>query len=654
MNNDIERMKYLYDMVEKYNYHYHTLDETLISDYEYDKLLIELRDLEEKYPKEKKKNSVTEQVGSITIDRFEKVEHSVPMLSLDNAFSFEELLSFDERIVRELNGQEYTYVVELKIDGLAISLSYNNELILAATRGNGTVGENVTHNIQTIKTLPKKVDGELFVRGEVYISKKNFTEIRSRENIEYANPRNLASGTVRQLNNEIARRRNLDIFVYGLVNHRDYAHQTYYESMEYLKKLGFTINESLKVFSGIEQVYEYILEITEKRQSFGYEIDGVVIKVNEYDLQEQLGNTSRYPKWAIAYKFASERAQTKLLDIFYTVGRTGRITPNAVLEPVLLMGSTISRATLHNEDYIIEKDIRVGDEVEIIKAGDIIPRVETVIVNKEHFDLPKTEFIGACPECHTTLIKEEKDYICPNPKCPGKNVEKIIYFASQNSLDITGLGTKIIEKLYDQQIIQDYTDIYDLNYEKLYTLDGFKDKSITNILNSIEESKDAELSNFIAALGIKSLGLETAKALCKNIDTIEDFLNIDEETLVAVDGIGSVTAGHILDFIQEENNKEKIHFLLSKGFVLTNSQRNNDNTHFAGRTFVITGSFEKYTRNELKAIIEAEGGKVSSSISKNTSYLLAGAKAGSKLDKANALGVPIIEEGSVEEFLRGE
>ncbi len=646
-----DKMDKLYLELEKYNYNYHVLDESLISDYEYDKKIKELEALEKEFPKLKKENSITSQVGNVIIDKFEKVEHKTSMLSLDNAFTYEDLVEFDNRVKKEVD--KYTYVCELKIDGIAISIDYKNlKYFQAVTRGNGKVGENVSHNVSTIKSLPRKVSHDLEVRGEIYINKKSFIDICKKEDTVYANPRNLAAGTVRQLNNEVAKKRNLDIFVYGLTNYKELSHKTYFESMQFLKKEGFCTNQMLQKFDNIDQVYEYILKMTKKREDLDYEIDGIVIKVNEYDNQEKLGMTAKFPKWAIAWKFKSDFATTKLLDIIYTVGRTGKVTPNAILEPVFLMGSLISRATLHNEDYILEKNIQVGDTVKIIKAGDIIPRVDEVVVSTKSND-NIFSYAKNCPECHSELQKVDKDYLCLNKWCPGKDIEKILYFISENGFDMKGIGDNIIKKLYEKNIINDYIDIFDLNYEKLYQLEGFKEKSIANVLNAIESSKEIELANFLTSLGIKALGIETAKTICKNYLTIDEIIKLTVEDFLSVDGIGNKIATECFEFFKEENNLEKIEYLLSKGVKIKNSifiDKEDENLLFLNKTFVITGSFEKYKRSELKSIIEKLGGKVSSSVSKKTDFLICGVDAGFKLTKANELDINIIKEDELEKI----
>lgn len=648
------RMEDLYDLLEKYNYHYYTLNENLIPDYEYDELLKELEQLEEKYPQYTRENSLTKRVGDIKIDKFEKVEHKTPMLSLSNVFSYEDLIDFDNKVKKEV-GNDYSYVCELKIDGLAISITYQGgQLLQAITRGNGEVGENVTHNVQTIKSLPKEIKADVEVRGEIFISKNDFLTIQKKEEQSYANPRNLAAGTIRQLDNKVAKNRNLSIFIYGLSNYEQLGHKTYYESMQYLKELGFQTNEKLKKCNNIEEVYEYVKKMTQSRESLAYEIDGIVIKVNEYKNQMELGTTSKYPKWATAYKFKSDFATTKLLDIIYTVGRTGKVVPNAVLEPVFLMGSQISRATLHNEDYINEKNIKIGDIVKIIKAGDIIPRVEEVVEargDSKPFVYPKE-----CPECSELIVKKDKDYLCLNEMCPGKNIEKIIYFISPSGFDIKGIGDKLIEKLFDKGIVLEYIDLFDLNYEKLYQIDGYKEKSINNVLNAIENSKTIELANFISALGIKNLGLETAKEIAKNYKTIEELLFLSEEEFEGIEGIGSKIAHQASEFFTNHNNQEKIEYLKSKGVNIINTyylkQASNKDTPLTNKKVVITGKFNKFSRNDLKKIIEDLGGKVTGSVSKSTDILFCGEDAGSKKTKAQELGVEIVLESDIDKYIK--
>lgn len=637
------RMAELYELIDKYNYHYYQLNESLISDYKFDQLLRELRDLEEEFPQFKRLNSPTQKVGGYVDQRFVKETLNPPMISLDNVFNEEELRNFDQRIKDSVKG-DYSYVCELKIDGLAISLEYTPQLTKAVTRGDGKIGENVTHNVLTIKDLPKQVEQPMIVRGEVYISKANFLKVNEFSDKEYKNPRNLASGTIRQLDSDVAKERKLDVFCYGLVNAPDYGFDTYYEAMQYLKQLGFRTNEQLKLCNSIDEVIHYINTITDMRETLDYEIDGIVIKVNEYKLQEQLGNTSKYPRWATAYKFKSSSATTTLEDILLTVGRSGKITPNAILKPTYLMGSVISRATLHNLNYIQEKDIRIGDQVEIIKAGDVIPRVEQVVMSErkdqQPYIMPTT-----CPVCHTELIKVEADHYCPNVNCAARHEEGLVHFISRNALNIDGLGEKTIIKLIELGKVKEYVDIYRLTRDDLYELEGFKDKSVNNALNSIKKSLSVNPSNFIFGIGIKHVGLETAKEIMKVVKTLTNFVNVDYETLIDIPQVGDIIAKSILDYLSEEANKNNILMMVNE-FGLKNDEPivETIDSVFSGKTIVLTGTLSHYKRSDLKKQLEAMGAKVSSSVSKNTDLVICGQNPGSKFDQAKTLGIKVIEE----------
>lgn len=637
------RMAELYELIDKYNYHYYQLNESIISDYEFDQLLRELRDLEEEFPQFKRLNSPTQKVGGYVDQRFVKETLNPPMISLDNVFNEEELRNFDQRIKDSVKGS-YSYVCELKIDGLAISLEYTPQLTKAVTRGDGKIGENVTHNVLTIKDLPKHVEQPMIVRGEVYISKANFLKVNEFSDKEYKNPRNLASGTIRQLDSDVAKERKLDVFCYGLVNAPGYGFNTYYDAMQYLKQLGFRTNEQLKLCHSIDEVIHYINTITNLRETLDYEIDGIVIKVNEYKLQEQLGNTSKYPRWATAYKFKSSSATTTLEDILLTVGRSGKITPNAILKPTYLMGSVISRATLHNLNYIQEKDIRIGDQVEIIKAGDVIPRVEQVVMSERKHQQPYI-MPTTCPVCHTELIKVEADHFCPNVNCAARHEEGLVHFISRNALNIDGLGEKTIIKLIELGKVKEYVDIYRLTSDDLYELEGFKDKSVNNALNSIKKSLSVNPSNFIFGIGIKHVGLETAKEIMKVVKTLTDFVNVDYETLINIPQVGDIIAKSILDYLNEEVNKNNILMMVNE-FGLKNDEpiAETIDSVFIGKTIVLTGTLSHYKRSDLKKQLEAMGAKVSSSVSKNTDLVICGQNPGSKFDQAKTLGIKVIEE----------
>ena len=646
-----KRMEELYELINRYNYEYYQENQSSISDYEFDQLLRELKDIEEKYPEYKRENSPTNTVGGFVDNRFKKENINPPMISLDNVFNEEELREFDQRIKDNVDGK-YSYVCELKIDGLAISIDYDNHITRALTRGDGLVGENVTHNILTINDLPKNINENLTVRGEVYISKENFLKVNRSSDKQYKNPRNLASGTIRQLDGSVAKSRGLDVFCYGLVDAKDHGFDTYYDAMMYLKSLGFRINEELEVCNTIDEVIDYINRITKKRESLDYEIDGIVIKVNELDLQEELGNTAKYPRWATAYKFKSSAATTKLTDILLTVGRSGKITPNAILEPVYLMGSVISKATLHNMNYIIEKDIRVGDMVEIIKAGDVIPRVEKVDTKFRDNQQPYI-ISDECPVCHTKLIKVDADHYCPNKECPARHEEGLIHFISRDAMNIDGLGEKTIIKLIEMGKVKKYIDIYKLTKKDLYELEGFQTKSVNNALTSISNSLNQEPYNFLFAIGIKHVGLETAKAILKDAKSLKNLLTYNYDNLIAIPSVGEVIAKSIIEYFDNQEHVDDYNLMIDE-FGLNQSIKDvkvDTNNYFNDKTVVITGTLNNYKRSELKNILETKGAKVTGSVSAKTDILVCGEAPGSKLDKAKELGIEIINEEELDKHL---
>ena len=646
-----KRMEELYELINRYNYEYYQENQSSISDYEFDQLLRELKDLEEKYPEYKRENSPTNTVGGFVDNRFKKENINPPMISLDNVFNEEELREFDQRIKDNVDGK-YSYVCELKIDGLAISIDYDNHITRALTRGDGLVGENVTHNILTINDLPKNINENLTVRGEVYISKENFLKVNRSSDKQYKNPRNLASGTIRQLDGSVAKSRGLDVFCYGLVDAKDHGFDTYYDAMMYLKSLGFRVNEELEVCNTIDEVIDYINRITKKRESLDYEIDGIVIKVNELDLQEELGNTAKYPRWATAYKFKSSAATTKLTDILLTVGRSGKITPNAILEPVYLMGSVISKATLHNMNYIIEKDIRVGDMVEIIKAGDVIPRVEKVDTKFRDNQQPYI-ISDECPVCHTKLIKVDADHYCPNKECPARHEEGLIHFISRDAMNIDGLGEKTIIKLIEMGKVKKYIDIYKLTKKDLYELEGFQTKSVNNALTSISNSLNQEPYNFLFAIGIKHVGLETAKAILKDAKSLKNLLTYNYDNLIAIPSVGEVIAKSIIEYFDNQEHVDDYNLMIDE-FGLNQSIKDvkvDTNNYFNDKIVVITGTLNNYKRSELKNILETKGAKVTGSVSAKTDILVCGEAPGSKLDKAKELGIEIINEEELDKHL---
>ena len=654
-----ERMNELIDIINEADYNYHTLDNPTISDQEYDKYLRELFEIEEEHPEWIREDSPTRHAGGKIIEGFEKVKHKIPMMSLSDVFSESELIAFDERIKKE--GINPKYMCELKIDGLSVSLLYEKgKLVRAATRGDGTVGEDITHNATTIKVIPLKLKEEvdIEVRGEIFMSKKTLEDLNKKRKEKgeplLQNCRNAAAGSIRQLDSKIAASRKLDNFIYHLPNPLDYGLNTHEEAIEYMRNLGFKINPNNRLVNNINEVIDYIEEKGKLRPSLPYDIDGVVIKVNDIREQQKLGYTAKFPKWATAYKFPAEEVLTKLVDIIFTVGRTGQITPNAVLEPVIVAGSTISRATLHNEDYVKEKDLKIGDIVSIRKAGDVIPEVVERKLERRTGKEKEFEMITECPMCHTKLVKKEGqvDYYCPNDKCPARHIEGLIHFVSRDAMNIDGLGDRIIEDFYNFHFIGNVADIYTLNkHEKdLIRLEGYGDKSVSNLLEAIEKSKENSLERLIFALGIPHVGSKTAKILAIKFETMDNFENASFDDLVSIPDIGDIIAKSVIDYFNNQHNKGIVDELKELGLNMTYTGEkvvNNDN--FSGKTFVLTGSLEIFTREEAEEKIELLGGKTSSSVSKKTSAVIVGANPGSKYIKAQELGIEIWTEKEFEE-----
>lgn len=652
-----ERMDELIEIINEADYNYHTLDNPTITDQEYDKYLRELIEIEENHPTWVREDSPTQHAGGKIIDGFEKVTHKIPMMSLSDVFSESEVIAFDERIQKE--GFHPEYVCELKIDGLSVSLLYEKgKLVRAATRGDGTIGEDITHNAKTIKVIPLKLKEEvdIEVRGEIFMNKKTLEKLNEERKKNgqplLQNCRNAAAGSIRQLDSKIAAQRKLDNFIYHLPNPLDYGIHTHSEALEYMKKLGFKINPNNRVVKNINEVLEFIEEKGKERDSLAYDIDGIVIKVNNIDDQQRLGSTAKYPKWATAYKFPAKEVLTKLTDIIFTVGRTGQITPNAVLEPVIVAGSTISRATLHNEDYVKEKDLKIGDIVSIRKAGDVIP--EVVEVKKERRTGKEKDFvmITNCPMCNTPLVKKEGqvDYYCPNKKCPARNIESLIHFVSRDAMNIDGLGDRIMEDFYNFHFIATIPDIYALKeHEKdLTRLEGYGEKSVTNLLNAIEESKNNSLEKLIFGLGIPHVGAKTAKLLAQKYKTLQNLMEQTEEELTKVPDIGGIIAKSVVDYFNDPHHKAIVEELMDLGInTIYLGQEIVENEEFSGKSFVLTGSLTIFTREEAKEKIESLGGKTVDSVSKKTSVVIVGEKPGSKYDKALKLGIPIWTE---EEF----
>ncbi len=644
----MDRMNELIELINKANYEYYALDNPTLSDQEYDRYMQELIKIEQLHPEWAKDDSPTKRVGGEVISEFKKIIHEKPMLSLSNVFNEDEIRTFDERIKKEVTPN---YVCELKIDGLSVSLLYQKgKLIRGATRGDGVSGEDITHNVKTIKSIPLVLNRplDIEVRGEIYMSKKSFNklnEIRKSNGEELlANPRNAAAGSVRQLDSKIAASRNLDCFIYHLPNPEDFGIKTHYEALQFMKELGFNVNPNIELVENIDEVLKYIDKWTEKRDTLPYEIDGIVIKTNDFGQQSQLGFTSKYPKWATAYKFPALEVLTKLKDIVFTVGRTGQVTPNAVLEPVRLMGSVISRATLHNEDYVLSKYIKIGDIVSIRKAGDVIP--EVVSVKKERRNGTELDFkmTDVCPICHTKLIKKDTAYYCVNDNCDKTKIENLIHFVSRDAMNIEGFGERIIEDFYNMDYLKSITDFYKLHkYKKeLMELEGFGSKSINNLLDSIENSKSNSLERLLFGLGIRYVGSKTAKILARNYENIDNLMLAQYEDLINIKDIGEVIAKSVVDYFK--NNRDLVEELKKLGLNMEYLGKVNSDIEFSNKTFVLTGSLTNITRNEAKNIIEQLGGNVSGSVSKKTDFVILGENPGSKYDDALKLNISIWDE----------
>lgn len=656
-----ERMLELIDIINEADYNYHTLDNPTITDQEYDKYLRELFEIEEEHPEWIRDDSPTQHAGGKVIEGFKKVTHKIPMMSLSDVFSESELIAFDERIKKE--GIRPQYVCELKIDGLSVSLLYEKgKLVRAATRGDGTTGEDITHNVKTIKVIPLKLKEEvdIEVRGEIFMNKKTLEELnekrKSKNQPLLQNCRNAAAGSIRQLDSKIAAKRKLDNFIYHLPNPLDYGLHTHQEALDYMKKLGFKINPNNRLVSSIEEVLEFITEKGELRPNLPYDIDGVVVKVNNINEQQKLGYTAKYPKWATAYKFPAEEVLTKLTDITFTVGRTGQITPNAVLEPVIVAGSTISRATLHNEDYVLEKGLKIGDIVSIRKAGDVIPEVVEAKVERRTGKEKDFVMIKECPMCNTSLVKKagQVDYYCPNDKCPARHIEGLIHFVSRDAMNIDGLGDRIMEDFYNFGFIGNIADIYSLKqHEKdLIRLEGYGDKSVNNLLEAIENSKENSLERLIFGLGIPHVGAKTAKVLAARFENMENLENATSEELINIPDIGEIIAKSVINYFSNNNHKAIIDELKDLGINMTYlGQKIEENETFSGKTFVLTGSLQIFTRDEAKEKIESLGGKTVDSVSKKTSVVIVGANPGSKYRKAQDLGIEIWTEEEFKEKL---
>ncbi|WP_462421383.1 NAD-dependent DNA ligase LigA [Salinicoccus sp. Marseille-QA3877] len=645
-----EKIKSLQERLNRYNYEYHVLDAPTVPDSEFDKLLRELIDLETEYPEYKTDTSPTVRVGGEILDRFVKVAHDTPMLSLGNAFNEEELRAFDKR-VRD-NVGEVEYVCELKIDGLAVSLKYvDGVFVQGATRGDGTVGENITSNLRTIRAVPLTLEKPMSfeVRGEAYMPKRSFqrlNEVREEKGEAlFQNPRNAAAGSLRQLDSRLAAERHLSIFLYSVNDLTGIDAGTQDEALRALDDLGFKTNKERRKVGSIDEVIEYVDHWTTHRAELDYDIDGIVIKVNDLETQEQLGYTVRSPRWAVAYKFPAEEVVTEIEGIELTVGRTGVITPTALLTPVKVDGTTVARASLHNHEMIEEKDIRINDKVVIRKAGDIIPEVVRVITDartdQEIYKAPTT-----CPSCghETVKLEEEVAIRCINPGCPAQLVEGIIYFVSRGAMNIDGLGEKVVRQLYDAELIHDISDLYGLKYDDLIELERMGDKKVTNLLNAIEASKGNGLSKVLIGLGIRFLGAKASTLIAEEFKDIDTIISKEEADFIQIPEIGEKIAKSIVTYTHNPDFQELIVKLKGYGVDMTEEAAVPETTTFEGMTFVLTGKLEQLTRNEAKTMIENAGGKVTGSVSKNTDVVVAGEDAGSKLEKAQSLDVTIWNE----------
>lgn len=650
------RIKVLTEQIEYHNNLYYNQDEPEISDFEYDKLLRELEDLENEFPSLKSPLSPTNKVGGSAGEKFSPVTHTVPMESLHDSFSHEELKDFDRK-VREVT-PDVEYVVEPKFDGLSVSCEYQNGVFVrGSTRGDGITGEDVTENLMTIKSLPKRLENApsyLEVRGEVYMSYKSFDELLKRQEESgektFKNPRNAAAGSLRQKNSKITAQRNLDIFIFNIQQVEGVEINSHKQSLDYLTELGFPTS-FYNIYDSIDEVINEIERIGNNRGEFDYAIDGAVVKVNDFDSRTLLGSTAKYPKWAEAYKYPPEEKPTKLLDVEINVGRTGVLTPVGIFEPVLLAGTTVSRATLHNRDFIEEKGICIGDTVIIRKAGEIIPEVLSVKEHAENAEIFK--FPELCPSCHSPVSQDEGEAAirCTNTDCPAQLMRHLIHFVSRDAMDIDGLGPAVLEQLVDNELIKSPADLYRLTADDIISLDRKAEKSANNLISAIEKSKENELYRLIFALGIRNIGLKAAKIICENFLTIDDILNAKAADFEAIEGFGNVMAVSLENYFSLDSTNELIFELKDLGLKMKSSEPKSQGGIFTGKTFVLTGTLPTMKRSEASKIIEQNGGKTSSSVSKKTSYVLAGEDAGSKLTKAQTLGVTIITEEQFKEML---
>ena len=655
-----QRVHEITSLLNKYNYEYYVLDNPSVDDAEYDRLMNELIMLEGAYPELKSPLSPTSRVGGQVVSSFRKIVHKRMMLSLANAFNEDDLRAFDKRVKDALGVDNVEYVAEMKIDGLAMSLTYvDGKFDYAATRGDGTTGEDVSSNVLTIKSIPSSISTfkEVEVRGEVYMPKKVLASLNKERSQKgealLANARNAAAGSIRQLDSSIAASRKLDAYWYYFVNASDFGFKKHSDALDYIQSLGFRTNPERRICKGIEEVLKFVEEYTLKRPSLPYDIDGLVIKVNDMTKYDTIGYTAKTPKWAIAYKFPPEEVVTKLKDIIFTVGRTGKITPNAVLDPVRVQGSMIARATLHNEEFVVSKDIRVGDYVVLRKAGDVIPEVVRVVKERREEGTIPFKMTSSCPICGAPLIQKDAIHYCSNTKCDARHIEGLIHYCSKDAMDIDGLGDKIIEYFFNQKFIHSIPSLYRLEQyaQDIKITDGFGEKSVVKLLQGIEKSKSNSLERLLFGLGIKEVGVKTAKTLASYFVTMEALEKATYEDLLLVPDIGDISARSIVDYFLEEDNKKMIEELKELGINMKYLGKpvSSKKTYFTGKTCVLTGTLANFGRKEATEILESYGAKVTSSVSKSTSLVIFGTEAGSKLDKANALGIETMDE---EEFMK--
>lgn len=662
-----QQIKELNQTLKKWAKEYYEWDQPSVSDAEYDKLYHQLVELETQYPELVEADSITQKVGGEVSETFSKVIHDIPMLSLSNAFSKEDLLAFEQRITK-LTDLPLSYMVELKIDGLAISLKYEDGvLVQGATRGDGTIGENITANLKTVKDIPHQLKQPITieVRGECYMPKKSFVALnREREEkgeAVFANPRNAAAGSLRQLDSAVTAKRNLSVFLYSVADFGPLPAETQSSALDELDQLGLKTNHERRICHSMDEVWHYIEEYQEKRHALDYEIDGIVIKVNEFKAQEEIGYTVKAPKWAIAYKFPAEEKETVIHEIEWTVGRTGVVTPTAIMTPVQLAGTTVARASLHNADLIQEKDIRIGDTVIIHKAGDIIPEVVKVDLSKRPTDSTPCEAPTECPACGSELVhlEEEVALRCINPLCPAQIKEGLNHFVSRNAMNIEGLGPRVLEQLYDKELIKDVADLYFLTEEQLLTLDKIKEKSANNILTAIQNSKQNSVERLLFGLGIRHVGSKAAKLLAAEFGSLDQLMKATQEQIAAIDSIGEIIADSVVTYFAKTEVHELINELKRAGVNLTylgptQEQIQAIETPFSGKTVVLTGKLSHYTREEAKEKIEWLGGKVTGSVSKKTDIVVAGDEAGSKLKKAQELNIPVWSEEDLRQIVERE